>query len=58
MTSRIARQSKAFDTAMMYCRVYGLNWREHIVPKKENNEIIGFYVLDETKSTTVATVML
>ena len=58
MTNRVARQSEAFKTALSYCNTYGLDWKEHIMPKYENREIVGFYVLDETKSTTVATVML
>ena len=58
MTNRVARQSEAFETALAYCNTYGLDWKEHIYPKIDDKEIIGFYVLDETKSTTVATVML
>ena len=58
MTNRVAKQSEAFGKALKYCKVYGLDWKEHIYPKIDDKEIIGFYVLDETKSTTVATVML
>jgi hypothetical protein len=52
------RQQKAFELALWYCRAYGLNWKLHIRPVIENKEIIGYYVLDETKSTTVKTIYL
>jgi len=58
MTNRIERQSKAFDKALGYCRIFGLDFKENVITKINNKEIIGYYVLDETKSTTVATVML
>ena len=58
ITNRIQRQQKAFELALWYCRVYGLNWRLHIIPVIENKEIVGYYVLDETKSTTVKVVYL
>jgi hypothetical protein len=58
ITNRIKRQQKAFELALWYCRAYGLNWKLHIRPVIENKEIIGYYVLDETKSTTVKTIYL
>ena len=46
----------AFKEALEYCRLYGLNWREHVHPKYDNGKVVGYYVLDETLSTTVAIV--
>ena len=54
--SNIDEIGGAFVEALDYCRLYGLNWRDHIIPKRDNGKIVGYYVLDETKSTTVATV--
>ena len=31
-------------TALQYCRIYGLNWKSHILPKKDNGRLVGFYV--------------
>ena len=45
-------------TALQYCRIYGLSWKSHILPKKENGNLVGFFILDETLTTTVATVMI
>lgn len=58
MVDRVNRQQKAFAEALWHCRAWGLNWRTHIEPKIENKEITGYYVLDETRSTTVATVII
>ena len=58
MTDRIIRQQKAFEEALWHCRAWGLNWRTNIEPRIEHNEITGYYVLDETRSTTVATVTI
>ena len=58
MTDRVNRQQKAFEEVLWHCRAWGLNWRTSIEPKIEQKEIIGYYVLDETRSTTVATVMI
>jgi len=58
ITNRIQRQQKAFELALWYCRAFGLNWKSHIRPVIENKEIVGYYVLDETKSTTVQTIYL
>lgn len=58
MVDRISRQQKAFAEALWYCRAWGLDWRTHIEPKIESKEITGYYVLDETRSTTVATVQI
>ena len=45
------RQSDAFKEALEVCYLYGLNWKEHIMPKtfKNNNRIL--YFRRETKST-------
>ena len=39
------RQSDAFKEALEVCYLYGLNWKEHIMPKtfkKYNNRILYF----------------
>lgn len=56
MTNRINRQSEAFQTALDYCKIFGLDWRRHIEPKIKDKHVVGYYVIDETRSTTVATV--
>ena len=43
----------AFNEAMELCYLYGLNWREHMIPFHKNGQIAGYYVLDETKSTAI-----
>ena len=58
ITNRVERQGLAYNEALEYCRIYGLDHKENIVPKINNNEISGYYVLDETLSTTVATINL
>ena len=58
MVDRINRQTRAFAEALWHCRVWGLNWRTNIEPRIERKEITGYYVLDETRSTTVATVQI
>lgn len=58
MKDRINRQSEAFKEALEYCKIFGLNWRTNIQPKIEAKEITGYYVLDETFSTTVKTIHL
>lgn len=58
MTDRIKRQQEAFRQALWYCRILGLDWKNHIEPKIEKNEIVGYYVLDETRSTTVKIILL
>lgn len=62
MKDRINRQSEAFREALDYCKILGLDWHHHVYPKIEKragiDEITGFYVLDETRSTTVKTVMI
>lgn len=60
MTNRVERQERAYRCALEWCRVYGLT-KDHIVPKydwmdKRRKHIVGYYVLDETCTTTVATV--
>lgn len=46
--NRIDRQSRAFTKAMDWCRLYGLDWRDHIKPIIQDKEIVGYSVLDET----------
>ncbi len=58
LNNRIARQSEAFRNALDYCRIYGLDWHTNIKPMIENSEIIGYYVIDETFSTSVKTIMI
>lgn len=58
MTDRLNRQQKAFAEALWYCHAWGLNWKTNIEPKVEKREIVAYYVLDETRSTTVAIVEL
>lgn len=58
MTNRINRQSEAFRTALDYCRFFRFDWRRHIEPKTNEREIVGHFIIDETYTTTVATVML
>lgn len=54
MRNNIRDIGEAFNEALEYCRIYGLNWKEHVKPMIENKEIKGYYVIDETGSTTVA----
>ena len=56
--NRIDRQAVAFNEALEYCRIYGLDWRNHIEAIIEKQQIIGYYVIDETFSTSVARIML
>lgn len=58
MVDRISRQQKAFAEALRCCRAWGLNWRTNIEPRVEGNEITGYHILDETRSTTVKTITL
>ena len=48
----------AFMEALDIARLHGLNWREHVVPKFDNKILSGYYILDETKSTTIKTIMI
>ena len=48
----------AFIEALDIARLNGLNWRDYVRPKFENDRLVGYYVLDETKSTTIKTVMI
>ena len=52
--NRIDRQAAAFNEALEYCRIYGLNWRNHIEAMIKDKQIVGYYVIDETFSTAVA----
>lgn len=56
--NRIERQSNAFKKALDYCQLYGVDWHTNIQPIIENKEIIGYWVIDETFSTTVAEVLI
>lgn len=53
--TRIERQVRAFERALKWCRIYGFNWKTHIQPKIQKRQIVGYYILDEEFSTTVAT---
>ena len=44
---------KAFLQALETCRMHGLEWKKSIIPVKEKNKIIAFWVLDETLSTAI-----
>ncbi len=50
----IADIGTAFLEALEYCRIYGLDWKEHVKPMIKNKQLKGYYVIDETGSTTVA----
>lgn len=54
--SNIDDVGSAFVEALEICRLHGLDWKEHVMPKYENRKIVGYYVLDETRSTTITTV--
>ena len=48
----------AFIEALEVAKDHGLNWRNHVKPKFENDILAGYYILDETFSTTVKIVMI
>ena len=50
----IADIGTAFLEALEYCRIYGLNWKTNVKPIIKDNQLKGYYVIDETGSTTVA----
>ena len=54
MTNRIERQTEAFNEALEMCRLHGLDWRVHVEAIIKEKQVIGYYVIDETFSTTVA----
>lgn len=56
MKTRVQRQSDAFKDALEVCCLHGLNWKEHIMLKTFKNTTIGYYILDETKSTVIETI--
>jgi len=56
--NRIQRQSKAFKKSLDYCKLYGVNWRTNIQPMIKNNQMIGYWIIDDTFSTTVAEVLI
>lgn len=47
---------RAIRQAIKICRDNVFDHHEHIIPRKEGNVITGYYILNEDKSTTVATV--
>ena len=53
MRNNIRDIGEAFIEALEYCRIYGLNWKEHVRPIIEESTLKGYWVLDETKSTIV-----
>lgn len=65
MNSKLKRQIAAYNTALEYCRIYGLP-KENIVPKVKRARwtwnrnrvyLTGYYVLDATGTTTVKTIL-
>lgn len=56
MKTRLERQSDAFKEALEVCYLHGLNWKEHIMLKTFKYTTIGYYILDETKSTVIETI--
>jgi len=56
--NNIDQVTEAFNQALELCKLHGLNWKDHVRPKFENRELVGYYILDETKSTTVETVLI
>ncbi len=46
----IERQSEAIRKALEYCRINNLD-KSHIVPRRENGKMTGYYIIDETGST-------
>lgn len=56
MKTRFDKIRDSFNEATEYCELCGLNWREHMYPLFKNGMVAGYYVLDETKSTTVKTI--
>ena len=54
----VADTTEAFSEALWYCRVFGLNWKNHIVPVKKDGVLAGYYVIDETGSTIVAKIKI
>ena len=51
--NRIEEHRKAIQQVLDVCRMYGLDWKKSIIPIKEKNKIIAFWVLDETLSTAI-----
>ena len=44
----------AFIEALEYCEIYGLDWKTNVKPIFKDGWLKGYYVIDETFSTTVA----
>lgn len=42
---------RCFEDALWYCTHIGVDWREHIQPMVRDKMMVGYFVLDETKST-------
>lgn len=55
MKTKFDQTKEAFNKATEYCYLYGLNWREYIRPFFKNGIVVGYHVLDETKSTAIKT---
>ena len=58
MTNRIERQTEAYNEALETCRLHGLDWRNHIEVMIKDKQIVGYYVLDETFSTAIKTIII
>lgn len=56
ITYKLKDLQEAFLEALDYCRLYGVDWRISIKPKIKNKTIVGYYVIDETGTTTVANI--
>lgn len=54
----VSDTTKAFEQALWFCRVFGLDWKEYILPFNKNGMLAGYYVLDETKSTVIAKIKI
>lgn len=58
VTNNLESQAVAFRKALEVCRINGFDFHQNVIPMKENNKIIGYYVLDETNSTSVASILI
>lgn len=56
ITYTMAGIRDAFLEALEYCRIWGLDWKTNIKPKFKNKALVGYYVIDETGTTTVANI--
>lgn len=53
MINKLPQQQKAFNEILDYCRIHGFNWKTHVRPINENNQIRGYCLLNEGKETIV-----